>query len=208
MIEQKAFCLFADCAIRYEGRASSNLARGNYLIIYKKDGSVSIHAAIMLSPRNYISSGSKFSISNNDLIFTRKKETVTISIFNIISITYLDNWSEDQIVICRTERELAEKIFNNWHDYFDGSFEVIYLEYQTDLGPIDLLGQSLTDDVIVEVKRKTATLKDVTQLKRYLEALEGNGRHIKGFLAAPAISKNAAKYLKKHQLEFVVVDFD
>ena len=40
MIEDKPWAMFANCEVLYDGRASSTLERGNYLIVYKRDRSV------------------------------------------------------------------------------------------------------------------------------------------------------------------------
>jgi RecB family endonuclease NucS len=207
-IEKRAFCLFATCSVEYDGRATSTLDLGNYLIVYKNDGSVSIHGSTMVLPRNYMGSNSQLFVCGDVLIFTRKKESIKITISEIITIAYLNDWSDNKIRICRTEKELATKIFDNWSDYFDDDFELIYTEYPTELGPVDLFGLTLTTDYVVEVKRKRASLKDVSQLKRYLEAVAVEGRLSKGFIAAPSISPKAEKYLKKHDLYFLEVDFD
>lgn len=204
----KPWVLFAESEVLYDGRASSTLQRGNYLVVYKADRSVSIHGSTIVMPRNYMGSGSKLTVEGNQIIFSRKGETVCIKVHHIHFLNYLENWSESKIVICRTERELALKIFENWCDYFDDEFEIVELEHPTDLGPIDIAGFTTSTDYIVEVKRKRASLKDVTQLRRYIEALEHRGRPCRAFLAAPEIAKNARKYLEKHGLHFLEVDFD
>lgn len=206
--ENGGWVLFADCEVIYNGRASSRLQRGNYLIVYKPDRSLSIHGATLIQPRNYLASGT-FIQCQNTLTFRCKQEQIEIIVSNFISFTPLTDWSDHKITICRTEKELALKIFNNWDDYFeDSDVELLHYEYPTPLGPIDVLGQSTSTDYIIEVKRKTASLKDVTQLRRYVEAMETPNRLIRGFIAAPKISKNADKYLEKHGLEYLYVDFD
>lgn len=208
MVEDKPFCLYACCEVLYDGRASSTLERGNYLVVYKKDRSVSIHGSTIVMPRNYMGAGSKLREEGDQIIFRRKGETVCIKVHHIHFLNYLDDWSESKIVICRTEKELARKIFDNWCDYFDDDFEMIEMEFGTDLGPIDIAGFTMDTDYIVEVKRKRASLKDVTQLRRYIEAMESRGRPCRAYLAAPEIAKNALKYLEKHGLHFLEVEFD
>lgn len=208
MIEARPFVLYATCQVIYNGRATSRLASGNYLIIYKVDGSVAIHGSTMVMPRNYISTGSHISIVDNVVSFARKKEVITITIHDIISITYLNNWSNNKIEIYRTEKDLVRKIFNNWENYFDDDFETVECEFQTTLGPIDIIGRTIVCDYVVEVKRGVASLKDVTQLRRYLEALSSTNRQLKGYLAAPNISNKANAYLEKHGLNYLNVDFD
>ncbi len=209
-LKQHSFgwAMYAACSVLYEGRAASTLALGNYLIITKSDGSVSIHGATLVLPRNYLASASLLSIEGNRLTFHRKKETIVITVLEVHWLQALDGWSDSKIVICRTEKELARKIFDNWCDFFpDEDFEIIELEHPTELGPIDILGLTATTDFVVEVKRKRASIKDVTQLLRYIEAKSGS-RLVKGYLAAPSIGGSAMKYLEKHGLIFLHVNFD
>ncbi len=208
MVEAKPFSLFAKASVVYNGRAFSTLEHGNYLIIYKNDNTVSIHGGDLITPRNYMGSNSKLTIDGNKLVFTRKKETVTITIDKILYLNYLDDWSYSKIIIRRTEKELARKIYDNWKSYFNDEFDDVVFEFPTPLGPIDLAGFTKTTDYIVEVKRRVASLKDVTQLRRYVEALEIREKLCKAYLAAPGISKKALTYLEKHQLYFLQVEFD
>jgi len=202
-----SWVLFADCDVIYDGRASSILQRGNYLIIRKPDHSLSIHGSTLIQPRNYLAGGSVV-YNENVLEFVYKKEKIIIRIYNIISIVELTNWSDHKISITKTERELALKIVNNWDTYFNNSnVEYIYQEYQTSLGPIDIFGKSTDADYVIEVKRKTCSIKDVTQLLRYVEAIETPNRIIKGYLASPSINKNALKYLTKHGMNHLQIDF-
>lgn len=208
MIQEAPFVMFTLCTVEYDGRAYSTLAAGRYLVVYKPDGSVMIHGADSLVPRNYMGSNCKLMIEDNRLIFIRKTEKIIITIAEILSIEYLTDWSTAKTQICRTENELVQKLFDNWHDYFDDDFWLIEQQFPTELGPIDLLGRTETTDFVVEIKRKTATIKDVSQLKRYVEALEHTTRVVKGYLAAPAISQKAAKYLTKHGLLYLEIGFD
>lgn len=207
VIEPKPFCLFANCTVLYEGRAASTLEAGNYLILYKDDKSLSIHGSTMVLPRNYMAGGTRVELDGDRLVVHRKKETVVITVQEVHHLHFLGDWSASKIVICRTEKELVRKIFNNWGQYFAGDFEIIELEHPTELGPIDILGRTDTTDFVVEVKRKTATTRDVTQLRRYIEAKSG-ARVVRGFLAAPGIAASARRYLEKHDLTFLHVNFD
>jgi RecB family endonuclease NucS len=201
--------LYAECEVAYDGRASSRLQLGHYLIIFKPDKSLSIHGATLIQPRNYLAGGTTYSYTNNSIVFQCKNEQILIKIANVINLVPLNGWSNHKIEICKTEQELALKLFYNWHDYFSGSdVEIIHREFQTELGPIDIIGRSESTDYIIEVKRKTAMLKDVTQLRRYVEAMENQKRHIEGYIAAPKISKNAKEYLIRHNLNYLKIDFE
>src|SRR4051812_3895718 len=53
------FILLADCQVFYEGRASSVLPRGHYLLVRKADGSFLVHGARLTTPLNYQGAGSR-----------------------------------------------------------------------------------------------------------------------------------------------------
>lgn len=201
----KPFCLFANCNVLYEGRASSILKDGNYLIIYKSDKSVQIHGATKIQPRNYQGANSVVELRENTLSFSNRKEKISITINDIISISYLKALSDQEIEITRTEEDLVKKLFDNLNCYIDKEFDVIEREYQTGHGPVDLAGFTNNGEIhLIEVKRGRATLTNCTQLKKYIEAVDDNAF---GYLASPSICPNALAYLEKHSMKWICVDF-
>jgi RecB family endonuclease NucS len=204
------FCLFADCTVLYDGRASSTLERGRYLIVKKTDGSYLIHGSDKCPPRNYQGPNSKLTIDGDRLICTNRKEVIIVTVYDIINYHELINWSSAKIKISKTEKELVDKIQNNWASYFpDKTHLELHREFKTAVGDIDLLGVSINCYLAIEAKRKKITLKDCTQLRRYIEHLqEGMPGTIDGWLAAPSIGKKALQYLKKHNLHWLQIDFD
>jgi hypothetical protein len=190
----------------YDGRAYSVLEEGNYLILYKGDGSIQIHGGTKIQPRNYQGAKSTLEQRGHLLICRNKKETITIVVHKVIEVTYLRFWSEAEIDIQRTEQELVHKIFTNWGDYIDGEFEIIEKEYPTKYGPVDLVGFGEEIIAVVEVKRRKATISDCTQLRKYVEAFEAS--NVMGYLAAPQIGDNAAKWLDEHGYKWIRVTFD
>lgn len=202
----KPFCLYANCKVIYDGRASSVLNDGNYLVIYKSDKSVQVHGNTKIQPRNYQGSGSVVDIDHNIISFVNKKDKLLIIINNIIYVNYLEELSDDDIEIVKTESDLVDKLFNNFDDYIGNRFEIIEKEYQTEYGPVDLAGFTEHGEIhVVEVKRGKATLANCTQLKRYVEAIGGN---VFGYLASPAICTNAMKYLEKSSMRWVSIGFN
>lgn len=201
----KPFCLFANCNVLYEGRASSILKDGNYLVIYKSDRSVQIHGATRIQPRNYQSANSVIDLHGNVLSFSNKKEKLLITINDIMFVSYLKELSNYEIEITRTEEDLVNKLFNNLSHYIDKEFAIIEREYQTGHGPVDLAGFTNDGEThLIEVKRGRATLTNCTQLKKYIEAAGGN---VFGHLASPSICSNAMTYLEKHSMNWIYVDF-
>lgn len=202
------FILYAECSIIYDGRAYSTLELGNYLLLYKSDGSFLVHGADLCKPRNYQQAGSILNVDGNQIISNNKKEKIIIDINNIISYTPLHDWSYSKIEITKTEKELVNKLINNWHDYFDDDFYIIQQEFKTEHGPIDLVG--ITEDekyYVIEVKRKKATISNITQLKRYVDILSKKNK-VFGYLASPEISDNALKFLKDSGFNWIEVGFD
>jgi RecB family endonuclease NucS len=203
-----SFSMYANCEVFYEGRASSTLETGNYLIIRKPDGSLLVHANNKTSPRNYQGPKSKLEVRGNVLISRSKSESLRIVLYRVHSYAPLVNWADAEIEITRTEKELVDELFDNWDYYFAGNFEIIYREYATPVGAIDLLG--ITDNLahyVVEVKRRKGSVPDVAQLHRYAQALQDKRRVVRGFLAAPAIGDRALDYLARYDYSWVPVDF-
>lgn len=203
------FALYALCSITYDGRAYSTLEKGKYLILYKPDGSFLIHGADLCKPRNYQGAGSKLTIEGNKLISINKKEKIIVEIYTVLYNIPLEDWSTSQIKIQRTEKELSDKIYNNWGEYFDDEFYIIQQEFKTDLGSIDIVGITMQNEYyVVEVKRRKAAIAGVTQLKRYVDVLQDDGITAHGILASPEIGQNALKYLEKHNFRWLEVGFD
>jgi RecB family endonuclease NucS len=196
--------LLADCTVHYEGRAKSTLKRGQYLVIYKADGSLAIHGLNKIKPLNYLSNRSKLLVEGNLYTWTRKKERITVNVFNT-ELSMKIELSEHEPVKTHTEKELVEKIITNWDELLGHSAGTIIKEYPTPHGPIDLYKNCNGLHVIVEAKRKTVTLKDVTQILRYKETFDDQTAC---YIAGPRISKNAAAYATNHDVHYLNVDFD
>jgi len=200
---EKGIVLIADCTVTYNGRAKSELERGTYLIIYKNDGSLAIHGQNKIMPLNYISNNSILTTENNTYTWKRKQEQIIIKVFNEYT-KYPIELSPHTPKITNTEKDLADKIVKNWDNLVkhQGSIE---REKPTPHGPIDIYSHSKDGHIIIEVKRKNATLKDITQVLRYRETFTGNSHC---YIAAPKISAKALIYANKHEVKFLEVNFD
>lgn len=203
------FVLYADCSVVYNGRACSTLERGRYLIIHKLDGTLLIHNANGNPPVNYQGSKATLSFDGSCLISHRKKESITVSINEVIEYHALSNWSVNAAVIRDTEKDLVDKLYDNWDAIIGISVVKKVREFATTHGPIDLVG--ITSDglhCIVEVKRGKASLNHCSQLNRYYEHFAANYVRCEARLACPAIGVNALNYLKAHGYTWVHLDFD
>lgn len=214
---KQPFILYCNCSVKYEGRAYSTLESGNYLIIYKEDSSIQIHGSNKIQPRNYQGSKTEVKYQDGNIICINKKEKISITINNIISIDLIKNWSSHEIEISRTESELVEKISNNIGSYIDISYAlgsrgcVIEREYKTENGPIDLFAYTLDHGHLIEVKRRKANVTDGCQLNKYHEAVlkqDISVPKLSCYLAAPAIGKNAQRYLDDKGYKFIEINWD
>lgn len=204
------FSLYADCYVEYVGRAYSTLEKGRYLLLHKSDGSFLVHGSLFCKANNYQGAGSIITLENNKLICKNKKESIIATVDHIISYAELHDWSSAKPNISRTEKDLVNKLHDNWNTYFPDECVAIHKEYKTSLGDVDILGLTISGRrIVVEVKRRKVVIKDCTQLRRYVEFFSDAGiTDITGWLASPDISKSALKYLEKHGLYWTAVQFD
>jgi RecB family endonuclease NucS len=199
----RSFSLYFRGHVKYNGRALGLLGPGNFLLLR----SVSIHGGTLITPRNYMGAGTKMkgriSPGSGVLTFTRKKETIEVQISQIYFMEHMDQWSECDVRLRRTERELVQKLFWNWPDYFDITCFSIEMEVATEYGAIDLLGTEFDGTHhVIEVKRRKASVSDCGQLRKYVETVGGIG-----YLAAPEIGGKALDYLGKQGYEYIDVQF-
>lgn len=204
----RPFAAVAECTITYDGRASSKLECGTYLVIHKRDGSLQIHGESKIQPLNYQPAGGKLMAKGRKVTLVRKKETITIEIDKILSLVDLSGLSEHRPKVVRTEKEIVDRLFNNLGEYMpDVKAEKIEREARTEFGPCDLL---VTDDSgvrhVVEAKRKPITVSAMFQLRKYLESMATAGLRAKGYVAGPAILENASLYASRHGIEFLRVE--
>ena len=200
----RAFVIYFNGSVVYDGRARSVLDNCNLLLIKKNDGCVLIHGGAAIPARNYMGAGSKLSLDGTTLICVRKNEKIQICFNEIIQWWQLYDWSESEIEISRTERELVLKLFMDWPDYFNITCYSIEMEAETTYGKVDLLGTGFDGmKHVIEVKRRKASIPNVTQLKRYVDCFD---RAI-GYLAAPDIGEKALKYLGECGYNYIKVKF-
>lgn len=209
MIPQGTFTAFAQCELIYSGRANATLGLGNYLIVYKADGTLGVHAGTKLLPRNYQGPGSKLTVEGNVLKSVNRKEIITITIHKLHWINEMTDWSDKETVVTKTERELVQKIVAHSDQYLGVPIHAVKTEYPTNVGPVDIFTEVASGSCqVVEVKRKRISLNDCMQLRKYVEYFMSKGRYPAAIIAGPSISKNAKKYCDDNQYEYLEVDFD
>lgn len=199
--------LIADCEVEYVGRGKSTLNRGIYLIIIKPDGSIQIHSSRLIKPKNYMGCGTKIDISEDKIFAKKGKEHIEITIFNELSKNQIATWDDKELLMARTESELAEELFNELRSIY--KCHTIIREFDTkEVGSIDVLRISDCDEWhIYEVKRKTASISSISQVLRYMECISARGHLVQGYIVAPSITINAKSLADKHNIKVIIKDF-
>lgn len=209
-LKDKALIIItASCTVSYDGRAKSELGLGDRVIILKSDGSFLIHQSKKREPVNWQPPGCKITYTfDNDtivLISVRKrpKETLKVNLSKIYMINYILPQDYEEIKLVGSESQMAHKIFYENPEIIEKGFVPIAKEKPISSGVIDILGEDKEGNLVVlELKRRRASLDAVSQLKRYIDTLKAENKKIRGILVAPSITENALVLLKEHSLEF------
>lgn len=195
-----ALAIFANCNVQYDGRASSTLENGNYLIIIKEDKTIQIQGYKFTKALNYINFKS-IEISNNKIIAKSKNEQIIININAEISRMQMD-LSDNKPKLINSEDDLVNKLINNVHLITTDKINHITKEHRTKYGNIDLFIQTDANNYIIEVKRHRININACKQIQKYLECEKGIG-----ILCAPKIIKSAADYCAENGLKYLSLGF-
>ncbi|MFH1332217.1 MAG: endonuclease NucS [archaeon] len=210
---KQTIILSANCSIDYSGRAESYLPAGDRLIIIKPDRNLLIHQPNGNTPVNYMKADSEHSIIMEEdpvLKSTNKsqKEEIQIRLHKIYFLHTQFMNDNEKIMLKGTERDMAEKIYNN-PELIEEGFKPLSLEEHTKYGFIDVFGYDKNNTlVVVECKRYCGDLKAVTQLRRYVEKIKKmkGVERVRGVLACPKVSPNAKHMLEDWGFKFVKVN--
>lgn len=197
----------------YSGRGDTELAPYGRIVIYKNDGSVSIHGEKGFKPLNYMTStGEMIERLSEDQekqwVFKSKKETLEITFHEIFDEINLDLGSDDPGHSSRsgTEEELQAWLAENI-TIIQKDLKFIQREYQTGNGPVDILAEGSDGTYyVIEVKR-FSTANTVGQVQRYLDgmALKHPERKIVGVIAAVDIKSKTWQLAMEKDITCYVV---
>jgi RecB family endonuclease NucS len=195
------FVLYAKCNVEYTGRAKSNSSIGNRLIIYKPDNTLLIHNSSGIPPLNY--NRSKIEINNN-IIISKGKELIKITILEIFNKIELNEWSTDKIKIEGSEIDYQNYIENNIEKILKIKITKTIREFDTGTGKVDICAIDENNTYhIIEVKRKRISINNIYQLYRYSSNL--SVIH-KSYLAAPSINNKLLNELEKFKFIFLKIN--
>ncbi|VVB75646.1 Endonuclease NucS [uncultured archaeon] len=219
-LTNRHMCLIiGECAVNYQGRASSVLPLGKRLVIIKADSSVSIHENRLIRPTNYmmdakISCESKTSEEGKkQLILTAKKlkphETITVKFDSIVDVQNYDLPESNDLRLSGSEKELNDALMDDL-SFLEAGLKPINQQQVFRKGICDIVAEDAKGRlVVIELKRKQADYAAVSQLKRYAEQVNKmKGIETRGILLAPSIRKSALELLKSYGLEYFSYDFE
>jgi RecB family endonuclease NucS len=185
------------------------------LILFKADGSVSIHADDRAyKPLNWMSPPC-FTTETNEpdkkLITVENKagERLVITVSQVIHNSTHELGIDPGLVKDGVEAHL-QVLLAEHVETFGKNWQLVRREYPTAIGPVDLLCKDdMGKTVAVEIKRR-GDIDGVEQLTRYLELLNRDGliAPVSGVFAAQEIKPQAKVLAEDRGIRCVVVDYD
>jgi len=207
--------LVATCTVDYVGRLTAHLPEATRLILFKADGSVSIHADDRAyKPLNWMSPPcftTEINETDKKIITVENKagERLVITVSQVIHNSTHELGIDPGLVKDGVEAHLQELLAEHV-ETFGKNWQLVRREYPTAVGPVDLLCKDeFGKTVAVEIKRR-GDIDGVEQLTRYLELLNRDGliAPVSGVFAAQEIKPQAKVLAEDRGIRCVVVDYD
>ena len=207
--------LVATCTVDYVGRLTAHLPEATRLILFKADGSVSIHADDRAyKPLNWMSPPcftTEVNETDKKIITVENKagERLVITVSQVIHNSTHELGVDPGLVKDGVEAHL-QVLLAEHVDTFGKNWQLVRREYPTAIGPVDLLCKDeFGKTVAVEIKRR-GDIDGVEQLTRYLELLNRDAliAPVSGVFAAQEIKPQAKVLAEDRGIRCVVVDYD
>lgn len=207
--------LVATCTVDYVGRLTAHLPEATRLILFKADGSVSIHADDRAyKPLNWMSPPcftTEINETDKKIITVENKagERLVITVNQVIHNSTHELGVDPGLVKDGVEAHLQELLAEHV-ETFGKNWQLVRREYPTAIGPVDLLCKDESGKTVaVEIKRR-GDIDGVEQLTRYLELLNRDGliAPVSGVFAAQEIKPQAKVLAEDRGIRCVVVDYD
>ena len=207
--------LVATCTVDYVGRLTAHLPEATRLILFKADGSVSIHADDRAyKPLNWMSPPcftTEINETDKKIITVENKagERLVITVSQVIHNSTHELGIDPGLVKDGVEAHLQELLAEHV-ETFGKNWQLVRREYPTAIGPVDLLCKDeFGKTVAVEIKRR-GDIDGVEQLTRYLELLNRDTliAPVSGVFAAQEIKPQAKVLAEDRGIRCVVVDYD
>lgn len=206
--------IFGRCRVDYEGRAASTLEAGDRLVVLKPDGTALVHTDEGQQPINWQPPGSDHRIREKEgaLVVRSERqspaEVLSVRFGRVDHAVAYDASDTGDRSLSGTEADLRGRILGD-PALIEPGFEPRSTERETPAGAVDIYGEDADGTgVVVELKRRRVGPDAVSQLGRYVDALERDlhaDRAVRGILVAPSVTDRARRLLAERGLEFVSV---
>ncbi|MHB1809176.1 MAG: endonuclease NucS [Solirubrobacteraceae bacterium] len=211
--------IVARCQVSYAGRLTTQLSEATRLLMLKPDGTFMVWAdggGPSVKPLNWMSAPTIVEEQRGEgeltRIVVRKRggeDRLEIAIAEVL--LDIEHQLDVQSALEKegVERELQELLAARPERVAEG-LRLVRREWQTDIGPVDLMCRDIEDEwVAVEIKR-VATIDAVEQLSRYLQRIcrDPAFGSCRGVLAAQRITPQARVLAQAREIACVEVDID
>lgn len=199
------------CEVDYSGRVSSRASSSWRLLIIKEDGTVLIHESVGREPINwqpssYVTTKLKEDTLVIKAVRLRPREELVIRLEGECEVLVV-KLGTGKFVMSGTEQDIIEFLAHNPR-IIDEDAKLVSREVSTPYGRVDLVLRARDNTLIlVEVKRNTADVEAVFQLRRYIEYYMGLGiGGIRGVIVAQSLTPAARKLLSDFGLGWRCVE--
>ncbi len=210
--------VIARCTVDYVGRLTAHLPSARRLLLFKADGSVSVHADDRAyKPLNWMSPPCWFSEEPEGIegaapvwvVQNKAGEQLRITVEDIEHDSSHELGVDPGLVKDGVEAHL-QVLLAEHVELLGAGYTLVRREYMTPIGPVDLLCR---DDqgrsVAVEIKRR-GEIDGVEQLTRYLELLNRDSllAPVSGVFAAQQIKPQAKTLATDRGIRCLTLDYD
>lgn len=210
LTQDRLVTVFGRCRVEYDGRAHSTLGTGDRLVILKPDGTVLVHTDEGQQPVNWQPPGCSHEVTVQEGLRIeshrqRPSEQLVVDFEEVVQVSGFDVTDENELSLTGTEADMRERILADPSVLEDG-FEPRATERETAAGAVDIYGVDAEGKaVVVELKRRRVGPDAVSQLDRYVSALQRDlhaETEVRGILVAPSVTDRATRLLERQDLEF------
>ena len=206
--------VIAQCTVDYVGRLTAHLPSARRLLLFKADGSVSVHADDRAyKPLNWMSPPCWITEEPGDppvwVVENKAKEQLRITVEQIEHDSSHDLGVDPGLVKDGVEAHLQALLAEHVQLLGEG-YTLVRREYMTAIGPVDLLCRDERGgSVAVEIKRR-GEIDGVEQLTRYLELLNRDPllAPVRGVFAAQEIKPQARVLAIDRGIDCLTLDYD
>jgi len=208
--------VIAQCTVDYVGRLTAHLPSARRLLLFKADGSVSVHADDRAyKPLNWMSPPCWVTEQDTEtgvalwVVENKTGEQLRITVEDIEHDSHHELGVDPGLVKDGVEAHL-QALLAEHVELLGAGYTLVRREYPTPIGPVDLLCRDeLGRSVAVEIKRR-GEIDGVEQLTRYLELLNRDSllAPVAGVFAAQQIKPQARTLATDRGIRCVTLDYD